>query len=80
VFVEINEKLIANDCVQGFETFSGGRLLLLRGGGVWDRGKRGREETMGVGDAATGAIGRKKWFTGLHEILSRGSLIVRPYG
>jgi hypothetical protein len=43
-------------------------------------GTAGRGETMGVGDAATGAIGRKKWFTGLHEILSRRSLIVRPYG
>ena len=50
MFAEIGEKLIADDSVHGFETFSGGCLLILRGGGVWARGKRGNDGSGGCSD------------------------------
>ena len=40
VFAEIGEKIIADDGVDGFETFAGGCLFVLGGGGGCDRRKR----------------------------------------
>jgi hypothetical protein len=52
VFAEIGEKLIADDGVHSFETFSRGGLLVLRGGGGWDCGKRGSDGSGGCSDGS----------------------------
>jgi hypothetical protein len=52
VCAEISEKLIADDGVHGFETFSGGGLLVLRVGGGWDYGKRGNDGSGGCSDGS----------------------------
>jgi hypothetical protein len=51
VFAEIGEKIISDDGVHSFETFAGGCLLVLvGGGGGWDCGKRGNDGSGGCSD------------------------------
>ncbi len=50
VFAEIVEKIIADDGVDGFETFAGGRLLVLGGGGCWYSGERDDDGSGGCSD------------------------------
>jgi hypothetical protein len=52
LFAEIGEKLITDDGVHGFETFAGGRLLVLRTGGGWDCGKMGNDGSGGCSDGS----------------------------
>jgi hypothetical protein len=52
VFAEVGKKVITNDGVNGFESFAGGRLLVLRGGGCGDRGERGNDGSGGCSDGS----------------------------